>query len=116
LTQILGQPCEFQVRGLHDRHDASWEAQFARLAAYKAEHGDCNVPPGWGEDPKLLETAGNRVDRWRMTRLGIYGWVVRQREVKRKLDRGEASDRKSASTRKVQFTGLTQNSQVDPAV
>jgi hypothetical protein len=25
-------------------------AQLARLAVYKAEHGDCNVPYGWPED------------------------------------------------------------------
>jgi hypothetical protein len=31
----------------------SWEAQLARLVAYKAEHGDCNVPQGWAEDRKL---------------------------------------------------------------
>jgi hypothetical protein len=29
--------------------------QFARLAAYKAEHGDCNVPGSWAEDPKLAK-------------------------------------------------------------
>jgi hypothetical protein len=32
---------------------AAWEAQLARLAAYKAEHGDCNVPQRWAEDPQL---------------------------------------------------------------
>jgi hypothetical protein len=25
-------------------YDAHWEAQLARLAAYKAAHGDCSVP------------------------------------------------------------------------
>jgi hypothetical protein len=48
-----------------------WEAQLARLAAYKRQHGDCNVPLGWAEDPKL----GN--------------WADRQRTGKRKLDRGD---------------------------
>ena len=50
-----------------------WEAQLARLAAYKAEHGDCNVPQGWPEDPKLGR------------------WVSMQREGKRQLDRSEPS-------------------------
>jgi hypothetical protein len=54
--------------------DVAWEAQLARLAAYmKAEHGDCNVPRGWAEDPRLAK------------------WVSLQREYKRKLDRGEPS-------------------------
>jgi hypothetical protein len=55
-------------------HDAAWEAQFARLAAYKAAHGDCNVAQGWPEDPRL----GN--------------WVSRQQKCKKKLDRGEPSE------------------------
>jgi hypothetical protein len=54
--------------------DAAWEAQLVRLAAYKAEHGDCRVPRGWAEDPQL----GN--------------WVSMQRHLKRKLDRGEPSE------------------------
>jgi hypothetical protein len=33
--------------------DAGWEAQLARLAAYKATHGHCNVPTSWKEDPRL---------------------------------------------------------------
>jgi hypothetical protein len=51
-----------------------WEAQLAKLEAYKAEHGDCNVPKGWAEDPRLAN------------------WVGTQRANKRKLDRGEPSD------------------------
>ena len=53
--------------------DAKWEAQLVRLAAYKAAHGDCNVPTGWAEDPRL------------------GGWVSKQRTFKLKLDRGEPS-------------------------
>jgi hypothetical protein len=52
-------------------HEAEWEAQLARLVVYKAEHGDCNVPQGWAEDPRLSN------------------WVNNQRALKRKLDRGE---------------------------
>jgi hypothetical protein len=44
-----------------------------RLATYKAAHGDCNVPRGWAEDPRLGR------------------WVVDQRHYKQKLDRGEPS-------------------------
>jgi hypothetical protein len=36
-----------------DTLDVAWEAQLARLAAYKKTHGDCNVPQGWAEDPRL---------------------------------------------------------------
>jgi hypothetical protein len=50
-----------------------WDAQLARLAAYKVAHGDCNVPTKWVEDPRL------------------GGWVGNQRNFKRKLDRGEPS-------------------------
>jgi hypothetical protein len=53
--------------------EGAWEAQLARLAAYKAEHGDCNVPARWAEDPRL------------------GSWVVMQRHLKRRLDRGEPS-------------------------
>jgi hypothetical protein len=49
------------------------EDSFARLAAYKAAHGDCNVPKGWAEDPQLGT------------------WVNKQRACKKKLDRGEPS-------------------------
>jgi hypothetical protein len=45
-----------------------------RLAAYKVKHGDCNVPQGWAEDPRLGK------------------WVNHQRHLKRKLDRGQLSD------------------------
>jgi hypothetical protein len=34
-------------------HEAAWEAQLARLAAYKAAHGDCSVPSLLAEDPRL---------------------------------------------------------------
>jgi hypothetical protein len=51
--------------------DFAWKAQLARLVAYKAAHGDCNVPVGWAEDPHL----------------GM--WVMIQRGLKSKLDRGE---------------------------
>jgi hypothetical protein len=53
--------------------DAAWEAQLARLAAYKADHGDCSVPGGWAKNPQLAT------------------WVQNQRRRKRKLERGEPS-------------------------
>jgi hypothetical protein len=56
---------------LYRHQRAAWEAQVARLAAYKTAHGDCNVPRGWAEDPRLA------------------GWVNSQRARKRQLDRGE---------------------------
>jgi hypothetical protein len=57
----------------------AWETQLARLAAYKAEHGDCNVPKGWAEDPRLA------------------GWVSTQRKRKKALDRGDPTARMTAS-------------------
>jgi hypothetical protein len=39
---------------------SGWEAQFARLVAYKAAHGDCSVPiKGWAEDPRLGSIPAN---------------------------------------------------------
>ena len=61
------------VDGGRRTKEAEWGAQLARLAAYKAAHGDCSVPQRWAED----------------TRLGR--WVNMQRVRKRKLDRGEPS-------------------------
>jgi hypothetical protein len=60
-------------------NEAAWEAKLARLAAYKAEHGDCNVPWGWAEDPRL------------------GGWISTQRRGKKLLDRGEPSLRMTAA-------------------
>jgi hypothetical protein len=68
-------------------NEAKWEAQLARLVAYKAAHGDCSVPKGWAEDP----------------RLGT--WVKMQRQRKRKLDRGEPSEGMTAE-RAARLTAL----------
>jgi hypothetical protein len=63
-----------------NRDDEGWEAQLAKLKAYKQEHGDCNVPTeGWAEDPPL----GN--------------WVSKQRTLKKALDRGEPSQGMTAA-------------------
>ena len=59
--------------------EAAWEAQLARLAAYKEAHGDCNVPCSWAEDP----------------RLGT--WVANQRNYKKRLDRGHPSSGMTAA-------------------
>ena len=32
---------------------AAWEEMFAALVAYKQQHGDCNVPQRWPENPNL---------------------------------------------------------------
>ena len=48
-----------------------WEAQLARLAVYKAVHGDCNVQQSCAEDKQLGH------------------WVHNQRYYKKALDRGE---------------------------
>jgi hypothetical protein len=53
-------------------NDAAWEAQLARLTAYQAAHGDCDVPQRHADD------------------LQLGRWVAKQRKCKKKLDRGEA--------------------------
>ena len=60
------------------RDDASWDAQFVRLKAYKAAHGDCSVPARWAADPQL------------------GAWVGVQRTYRRKLERGERQPRTTA--------------------
>jgi hypothetical protein len=58
---------------VHSKYTQRWEVWLTRLVAYKAEHGDCSVPRGWAEDPRLAS------------------WVDKQRVYKRALDRGEPS-------------------------
>jgi hypothetical protein len=70
------------------RDDAGWEAQLAKLMAYKRRHGDCNVPRGWAEDPPLS------------------GWVDTQRRCKKKLDCGESSQGMMARVAKLEALGF----------
>jgi hypothetical protein len=70
-----------------DGGDAVWEGQLARLAAYKAEHGDCKVPRGWPEDPRLSY------------------WVGTQQSGKKRLDSGEPGERMTAE-RAARLTAL----------
>ena len=51
--------------------DAGWERRLAVLQRYEREHGDCNVPAKWAEDPRLAN------------------WVITQRARKKALDRGD---------------------------
>ena len=50
-----------------------------RLAVYKAEHGDCNVPRVWDSDPPLGR------------------WVCAQRVKKKKLDPGDPNSGMTAA-------------------
>jgi hypothetical protein len=70
------------------RDDAGWEAQLAKLMAYKRRHGDCNVPRGWAEDPPLS------------------GWVDTQRRCKKKLDCGESGQGMMARVAKLEALGF----------
>jgi hypothetical protein len=54
-------------------NESIWEAQLAKLMAYKRKNGDCSVPQSWAAHPRL------------------GSWVSRQRALKKKLDRGELS-------------------------
>jgi hypothetical protein len=60
------------------RDDAGWERWLAKLKNYKRQHGDCNVPRYWAEDPPLSM------------------WVRTQRDNKRRLDRGDPGERMTA--------------------
>ena len=75
----LGFAWELSHSGGNRTDDAGWEAQLAKLKNYKREHGDCNVPRSWAEDPK------------------VGRWVMTQRRTKRKLDRGEPSEGMTAA-------------------
>jgi hypothetical protein len=70
-----------------DEDGAMWEAHLAKLEDYRAAHGDCRVPQRWAEDPRL------------------GSWVGMQRKLKRKLDRGEATDGMTAA-RAARLTAL----------
>jgi hypothetical protein len=68
-------------------HDAAWEAQLARLASYKAVHGDCNVPRD----------------------LRLASWVDTQRRFKRQLEASEASPRVRAKWAQLAALGFVWN-------
>jgi hypothetical protein len=110
---------------------------------YKAEHGDFNVPQGWAKDPPLANWVNKQrankkmLDRGdpshgmtatRAARLTALGFVwdrsrsatsaEQKRSPPQKKRQKLEPKIKSKANRdhKVKFTGLTQNSQVDPAV
>ena len=72
---------------LQEALDAAWEEKLVRLEAYKAVHGDCNVPLRWADDKQLGK------------------WVNMQRVGKRKLDRSEPSQGMTAE-RAARLTAL----------
>jgi hypothetical protein len=47
-----------------------WPENFARLAAYKNKHGDCNVPRHWPEDPQLGSWVRSQQKRKSKSKLG----------------------------------------------
>ena len=64
-----------------DDHDAVWELQLGRLTAYKAIHGDCDVPKMHAKDKPALGR-----------------WVFSQRTRKKALDRGEPCEGMTGTT------------------
>jgi hypothetical protein len=40
-------------RSRGQRNDAGWEGWLAKLEVYNVQHGDCNVPNDWVENPKM---------------------------------------------------------------
>jgi hypothetical protein len=69
-------------------HDKKWEGFLARLAGYKAEHGDCNVPQDWAEDP------------------GLGKWVDAQRARRKQLDFGDHRGMTAARVAKLEALGF----------
>jgi hypothetical protein len=71
-----GEATEDAVASKPDSEDPSsllatgWEAQLTKLEAYKRKRGDCNVPWGWAEDPRLGK------------------WISNQRAYKKNMDHG----------------------------
>ncbi|MBI3857775.1 MAG: helicase associated domain-containing protein [Planctomycetes bacterium] len=69
-------------RTLETDRDSAWERQFSRLVAYRLEHGACDVPARWEQDPALgrwviaqrsLRRAG-RLSHDRLRRLSSVGF------------------------------------------
>lgn len=58
--------------------EREWETEYARLAAYKATHGDCYVPRAWHEDGPNMEPSKTG---------GLGTWVVKQRARKRAYEK-----------------------------
>jgi hypothetical protein len=76
-----------QSQGLLD--DTGWGVWLSKLKQYTREHGDCNVPRGWAEDPRLGH------------------WVKEQRTAKKELDRGDPSNGMTAErAAKLEALGL----------
>ena len=50
-----------------ERLGGSWDEMFGRLVAYKAAHGDCDVPEGYSADPRLARWC-QRERHWKKTR------------------------------------------------
>ena len=64
--------------------EAAWEDMVNRLAAYKAHHGDCNVPRAYGPDTQLGRWCSRARNRARMSpdrkaRLDALGFVWNRR-------------------------------------
>eukprot|EP01051_Picozoa_sp_SAG22_P000934 SAG22_NODE_31_length_27697_cov_7.384376_5_plen_114_part_00 len=64
----------FAVQPQLSRHE-EWQVQLEQLQVYRANHGDCDVPHRWEENPALGK------------------WVGRQRAARKRLDRSQDSSR-----------------------
>lgn len=52
-----------EVGFVWDPHESDWEAMFAVLSAYKAQHGHCRVPARWSGNPELSSWVANQRSR-----------------------------------------------------
>jgi hypothetical protein len=64
------------VWSLRGDREEGWEAHLAELKVYKRRHGDCNVPQGYP---------------------GLGNWLDKQRQKKKRLDRGEVHPEMTAA-------------------
>jgi len=61
---------------------ATWDERFGELVAYKAKHGNCNVPDGWSKNPGLARWVAvqrraklkNKISKERVNRLTAIGF------------------------------------------
>ena len=65
--------------------DVAWEAQLAKLVAYKTAHGDCKVPR---QTKNKCRTSVQQV---------LFKWTDNQRQAKHKLDLGKPASRITAA-------------------
>lgn len=78
-------PADSRPEGV-STYENLWQDRFSELAAYKREHGDCRVPSGWAQNPKLANWVGVQRMRFKKGKLSMeriealdgigFDWIV----------------------------------------